>query len=79
MSWQPIETAPRDGTRVLLAKRNEVLGIGDFWGADRAEGTTDAWFVHNGAEIAEPTHWQPLPEPPLTSQAVPAALPPSQD
>lgn len=62
--WQPIETAPKDGTRVLLFTR--WLGDGQYhcppfddvqiglW--DR-----DEWELIN---IGDPTHWMPLPSPP---------------
>jgi hypothetical protein len=71
MSWQPIETAPRDGTRVLLwhpraLARGENVIVG-WWLID------DWWTSHNcwlndrdpdsDFDLA-PTHWQPLPSPP---------------
>jgi hypothetical protein len=62
MIWQPIETAPKDGTEILSAVKgtNQVLivrweGIGS---ADRGE-----WFYDNDG-YTWPTHWMPLPEPP---------------
>jgi len=65
--WMPIETAPRDGTRLLLADETHVA-IGhrgrtllaadepylepfDFWDME-----CDDWFP--------PTHWQAIPPPP---------------
>lgn len=78
--WRDIETAPRDGTRVLLA-----MGDGDvrdgWWDGEVelvAHPTIDqmiwrgAWVdgeVHGsiwGLVKVEydPTHWQPLPSPP---------------
>lgn len=58
MTWQPIETAPRDGTVILV------------WQAGKGRDTiiTD-WFAvesNTGAcgWLDEPTHWQPLPPPP---------------
>jgi hypothetical protein len=59
MNWQPIETAPKDGTRVLLC----VVGP---WTADAREyyhlasWCVDYWqpFIPNNW-----THWMPLPEP----------------
>jgi hypothetical protein len=69
VSWQPIETAPKDGQRVdlLLANRERVTD---------AHWTGASWFSPNwrydcGSEIREgdpqPTHWIPLPEPPRTA------------
>ena len=69
MEWQPIETAPKDGTKVLL----HCVGGGPFtpceWiedGLISEEGFWSWWqadpvfFV----EVKNPTHWMPLPEPP---------------
>lgn len=59
--WQPIETAPRDGTRVLLFRGEwmESMGIG-YWSNDWME------FTMVGGEcFPGPTHWMPLPPPPV--------------
>ena len=60
MEWQPIETAPKDGTRVLLARRDwlESMALG-FWSDDLGE-----WKSVIGASFLGATHWAPLPEPP---------------
>lgn len=62
--WQPIETAPRDGTQILatpcFGTSNEPYQI---W----YDSTGKRWhgWRHSSIRItAEPTHWQPLPEPP---------------
>ncbi len=59
--WQPIETAPRDGTRILLRLSNGEVFSG--WGTEEAgfqkfhaDGTDIGWL--------NPRHWQPLPSPP---------------
>lgn len=59
--WQPIETAPRDGRRLLCyAPATE----------DRAAFVrNDYWWVSEGAWAHMPrvhsyTHWRPLPTPP---------------
>lgn len=60
--WQPIETAPKDGTRVLLFRRGwaESVSVG-WWG-----GLWETWNVAGGitSEFVHPTHWMPIPEPP---------------
>ena len=62
--WQPIETAPKDGTWFLIwspnNERAELAAInrkGELWLIQDHE----PW----GRDIAKGwTHWQPLPEPP---------------
>lgn len=57
MSWQPTETAPRDGTRVLLfSRQHKNICIG-YWKA--------AWWLCQGSGDAfSASSWMPLPEPP---------------
>ena len=67
MDWLTIDSAPKDGSRVLLAKHGEVLGVGDYWTPEpeqRLEGATPTFFVNSGTEPCEPSHWMPIPEPP---------------
>lgn len=57
--WQPIETAPKDGTDILVG----------FAGQDRPPvvvGWFDDWLEYDSVNIlkGKPTHWMPLPEPP---------------
>lgn len=60
MSWRPIETAPRDGTKVLVVYpvhgEEQMLLIAH---QDELGWDTGYWRFHNA-----PTHWQPLPAPP---------------
>jgi hypothetical protein len=57
--WQAIETAPRDGTEILLFARgqrnDDYRGVGQ-WSEQRKD-----WFW---SFAIRPTHWMPLPEPP---------------
>ena len=77
MSWQPIETAPKDGTAVLLYGlwQGEINGIADepttdigYWaGGSSDEPGNDWWRISTGDAYAcwmRATHWMPLPEPP---------------
>jgi hypothetical protein len=61
--WQPIETAPKDGTKVLLFCNPCGAGVGLFHLRRKL------WVLGDPNELeAEdiifPTHWMPLPEPP---------------
>ena len=83
MTWQPIETAPKDGTWMLVAcgwhREAEDEDMGDWcrivrWaGEERYKGypwaTMDPEGIKIGGTIREniPTHWQPRPPPPETT------------
>lgn len=70
--WQPIETAPRDGTPILgwnsTFGARETKSITYLPGSPgHADGRTDRWW--NWEEMHRvtrwhPTHWMPLPEAP---------------
>ena len=59
-TWQPIESAPKDGTPILLYDAKlplEPPTVGSIW--------EDEAIDANGVEFFQPpTHWMPLPEPP---------------
>lgn len=58
--WQPIETAPQDrSTYVLASFPKGFVGI-----AHRGRVCRDE-FTNMKHEYFAPTHWMPLPEPPL--------------
>lgn len=60
--WRPIESAPRDGTRFLFWSGQHVaFGLYVNCKFFVAQGHPD-----NG--IPDPTHWMPLPEPPMRDQ-----------
>lgn len=64
--WKPIETAPRDGTKVL-AWRNGALEILRWDHIKVGPLMAGWWFVGDRAVVdrdAQPTHWMPLPAPP---------------
>lgn len=66
--WQDIETAPKDGTDVLLYRTHwsRAVPVVAGW-------FEDAWYTfdHDGEKVPELggiTHWQPLPPPPTSKQ-----------
>ena len=62
--WQPIETAPKDGTVVLwVPNRYPHVSVGSYWNSSD-EGLTWGWWTQSGSRV-EPTHWQPLPPSPV--------------
>jgi len=76
LEWQPIENAPKDGTKILLGRIMATAGIPEF---NMPEREPHIWWAiygfwakrynnwNDGVEpsgLAEPTHWMPLPDPP---------------
>jgi hypothetical protein len=68
--WQPIETAPKDGTPVLCFWRNQYGGK-DGWAVAEFGEPTDKWAEacwheqgNTENRFGEPDFWMPLPEPP---------------
>jgi hypothetical protein len=71
--WQPIVTAPRDGSRILLwyPSTREDAGVA-------AEGFFDVlfdgvWMVSRGSshvdrQVRKPTHWMPMPDGPAVRE-----------
>lgn len=75
-AWRDISTAPKDGSRVLIAwrdKSGEWHQRAAVWEADYAHaGWTDHAVKSFGYEEIfsyKPTHWQPLPAPPASRRA----------
>lgn len=77
--WKPIESAPKDGTAILLTNGKDVAE--GHWYFEEG-GTTehrdldgryidqtesdgyDGWLDWDGGMQPDPTHWMPLPAPP---------------
>jgi hypothetical protein len=66
--WQPIETAPKDGTQILVyvpdgRREKDRVQAGS---CARNLNKQDIWIIGNqfGFDVGEPTHWRPLPAPP---------------
>jgi hypothetical protein len=70
-SWQPIETAPKDGTNVLLFD-GKAVGYGGWMSAeDQGAEPEEAHLIAVGwwsVDLSDnsPTHWMPLPPAPLS-------------
>lgn len=65
MEWQPIETAPRDGSGMLFfAKVNGRAFV--FTGGYDSHWSGQCWVADNRRVPSDfhPTHWMPLPDPP---------------
>lgn len=66
--WQPIETAPKDETHILLWRPNgnsrhlPVIGFYSSWNRWWTTGEVDRF--HDHVPLWAPTHWMPLPAPP---------------
>lgn len=63
--WRPIETAPKDGTRLWLYfphKQEDDRQCIGWWQEDGANGSY--WMDHADSNITDPSHWMPRPAPP---------------
>lgn len=62
MFWSPMDTAPKDGTEVIVYDAGAVFVA--HW-RDSDEWNVDGWYDHGGCFLSpSPTHWMPLPDPP---------------
>lgn len=58
-AWQPIDTAPKDGTEILALCRAPARD-GDYYEAVRYLTDAPCWVTREGW-MRHPTHWMPLP------------------
>jgi hypothetical protein len=80
--WQPIETAPKDGTRIWIftpgytqenGYRHEPFMLTAWWDENEGEDGALVAPLSDGFEVAvtyhfaSPTHWMPLPPPPVSA------------
>jgi len=63
--WQPIETAPRDGTEII-GRAGLWVEVTAFFKGTKPWERKEAWVTSNDdegyAQDFKPTHWLPLPE-----------------
>jgi hypothetical protein len=67
MEWQPIETAPKDGTVVLLFVPGDDDCREDCWITASWDGLMGGVWMDNARGEwwgFGPSHWMPLPPPP---------------
>lgn len=74
--WQPIETAPKDGTWIHLYQPDNGDNIACWMDCDISWWFIDIswWFIEDGKNAhalrgAAPTHWRPCPDPPASLRA----------
>lgn len=65
--WQPIETAPKDGTDIIVYCPT-YKAIWPAYYPEDPDYDGHAWRRFDHAMIPEPSHWMPLPTPPAASQ-----------
>jgi hypothetical protein len=66
MTWQPIETAPKDEW-ILVFMEDEDDYMGRIHaGRHNKVANGHLWVIghHFASDLSKPTHWMPLPEPP---------------
>jgi hypothetical protein len=61
--WQPMDTAPKDGTNILVFCDGSIHFSRYCIVSDsaRARGWSDGWYGSASVTYA-PTHWMPLPK-----------------
>lgn len=73
MEWQSIETAPKDGRKIILWLADEGFSVMANWrvldvGTENEWSGFWIWEMDVGADfLHDATHWMPLPEPPKTT------------
>lgn len=69
-TWQPIETAPKDGSLVLLCSTGGAVWCGHWLDSDQHPYGRPGWTRFNCVDIGwEPENWMPLPAPPTHAPA----------
>jgi len=72
MNWQTIDTAPNDGTRILVYEPFEP-NIESAWWNDELD---MFWPCSNRGDFwRQPTHWMPLPDAPNETAKDPRVAP----
>ena len=64
--FHPIETAPKDGARILL---HPAVEVHDAWSKGHWSDQQECWLVGGSASGVTHTYWLPLPPAPPTASA----------
>lgn len=72
--WQPIETAPKDGSRILGAWQ-DVMSV-YHWDTQSFHTRPNPYWARDFHPVyydrsQQPTHWMPLPDPPRAAGGEP--------
>jgi hypothetical protein len=75
-TWQPIETAPKNGSDVLLCDLHGRIHIGSFRTDLNDEDGTPLWLANDHDDYSlglastpiSATHWMPLTAPPISDK-----------
>ena len=63
--WQPISTAPKDGTEILAKNGLMRKAVPVYWGIRQHPwGTASQQWVTRSGDLVIPDVWMPLPQPP---------------
>ena len=66
MKWEQIETAPKDGTKILLVVRNMIVEA--YWGVNDGDYNNPAWCAVYGMLNVwgvDAKHWAHKPKTPI--------------
>lgn len=59
MGWQPIDTAPKDSTEIIIMYHVcKYVDVGFWW--------DDGWYCRE-EKLSDPLYWMPIPPPPAGS------------
>jgi len=62
--WQPISTAPKDGTRIMLWLSGPIRAPKAVFGKWYKPSSRSGYWITEGSGLAKPTHWMLPPDPP---------------
>lgn len=67
--WQPISTAPKSGAFLVYGPSVDPTGVLFNANMRTAMHIGDEWIGHGDYFKIKPTHWMPLPTPPVDAKS----------